>query len=64
MGIREKGDVFEYRSGSSQGILIHVLGMSPVYNAGYRDGLLSGKFSSVVIRNLALISQWGTDICR
>ena len=30
MRVREKVGIFDYRSGKSQGILIHVLGMNPV----------------------------------
>ena len=32
MGVRGKVDVFDCKSGNSQGILIHVLGMNPVYS--------------------------------
>ena len=30
MRVKEKVGVFDYQSGNSQGILIHVLGMNPV----------------------------------
>ena len=33
MRVREKVGICDYQSGNSQGILIHVLGMNPVFNA-------------------------------
>ena len=29
MGVREKVDVFDYQSGNSHGILIHIFGINP-----------------------------------
>ena len=56
MRVKEKMSVFGYQSGKSQGILVHVLGMNPVYQ-GCPTFFLGGPHSNLGHRRRATY-QW------